>query len=181
MSKRRGRKRKNQTSIHLITTKKTREKDLGTPELQKKRSALAKSGNPEDTTDALSLLCGRGHISEDQRRAGTIFTIAYYHTFGKPFARSGCYGDLLREYFPQTAASPELTDYDARMTELYKRADDDLRQAGRRIRDVTKNVAVFDRLPGWLTRDRLRSSDEEDRLCLLAGLDVLVLTIGIST
>ena len=175
MGKHRGRKRNNQISINLTTSKRNREKDLGTPELQAKRLALAKSGNPEDTTDALSMLYSLGHINDNQRRAGTLFTIAFYYTFGKPFARCSRYGDISFDCFGQPGAANEETgEYDERMNEFYKKADNELRLAGRRVRDVTKNVTVYDKLPGWFQRGHWRPAGEEGCLCLIAGLDVLV-------
>ena len=180
MTRRTGRKRKNQISKKLTTGRERKEKDLGTPELQAKRNALAVSGRVEDTTDSLSLLCARGFISEDQKRAGVLFMIVYYGTFGKPFPRSTRYDDLIKETLGFSLVDHSVeSDRNVRMSEAYKRADDMLRVAGRRVCEATKNVAVYDRYPAWARREPPRLSEQRDSECVIKGLDILCEAFGV--
>ncbi len=142
--------------------------DRGTPEQQVRRAALVGDAKSELASYPLGVLLARQIISQDQHNAGCDYARLYRLVIGR--TSSGSTG------------GSEATDEDV---ERAQSQFDVLRKAlvaaGRRQQDAVVNVAVFERLPGWLVRARtgvVRPSDGREAEALLMGLTALLNAFG---
>ena len=142
--------------------------DRGTPEQQVKRFALVGAAQSELASYPLGILLARQIISQDQHNAGCDYARLYRLVIGRTSSNS--------------TGGSEATDEDV---ERAQNQFDVLRKAlvaaGRRQQDAVANVAVFERLPGWLVRacrGVVRPSDGRGAEALLMGLTALLNAFG---
>jgi hypothetical protein len=152
-------------------------RDWGTDELAERRHILTGAGDPTLSESSLGILRARGHIAEEQMDAGFRLAVLRWNIFGKGTPDAVQWQD----YLPGAVLSAPDEERDARLWEAYKSADDALRAAGSGIRRETQNVAAYGRVPSWLYRSNVRTSDSKARQHLLDGLAVLVDHWGMKT
>ena len=139
--------------------------DRGTPEQQARRQALIGSAAPHLAEYPLGVLLARGLISAEQHDAGCHYAYLAGRVLGrtKPY-RADAAGSGGAELTEAALASVERR---------WLQAVRMLFDAGRRAKDAVDNVAIFERLPGWLAREQPRPGDAAEQQALVAGLESL--------
>jgi hypothetical protein len=153
---------------------------MGTPELQHRRAALI--GTTADTkrkpdqtmtTNPLDLLRTTNVITADQHSAGWRYAMLYAQVHGR-------YRDAGVE--PEGHGEP-AEESAAKVAREYRQCADALAKAGRRVKDVTDNVAVYQRFSAvpWLgvasRNPGRRTAADRDREALMTGLQLLADTL----
>jgi hypothetical protein len=174
-SRRRGRPRKEQKPNMA-------QPDLGTPQAQARRAALAAGADPVLAEHPLGLLLARGLIVQEQHAAAVTYGWLYGRVVGRPAGScTALYRRLAGEAAP--AGWEPSENAEAALQERFRRGKNRLLAAGRRVCDATENLLVFGRTPRFLDTARRRGAaarraDGAEREAVLAGLAVLAACYG---
>jgi hypothetical protein len=169
--RRRGRPRQDRPSV-----------DLGTPEQQARRAALANGADPAMSEYPLGLMLARRLISPEQHEAGCRYGHLYGRVIGKgDLSCAAIYARLAAEV--STGALDIDEAREAREQAMFRLGKNRLLAAGRRVCDATENIVVFGRAARFLeVHDRrgaaARRADAAGLTAVLAGLDALVACYG---
>jgi hypothetical protein len=146
-------------------TKRTPEIDLGTPEARAHKVALVGPADPALAEYPLGVLLARGILTPEQHDAGCH----YAYLAGRVLGRTKPYRADLGGGGGEELGEGALAAVERRWHEAVRA----LLDAGRRAKDAVDNVAIFERLPGWLVRSQPRLGDDRERLALVHGLEAL--------
>lgn len=123
--------------------KQSRERDYGTPELIAKRAVIAQ-GDPTLSTNPLDALLSRGVLSTEAHTAAVHFRSCRQIVFGSPHPQA----------IDLNQISGTTADYDEQRAEIeYLEACACLKKVSRRLFDIIQNIVIYERFPGWLTRN----------------------------
>lgn len=139
--------------------------DRGTPEAQARRKELVGNGDPALGAYPLGILFCRGIITAPQHDAGCHYAYLCGRVLGRTKPVS-----LAERPAPAEISDRALADISLR----WREAVAVLFSVGRRSKDAVDNVAVYERIPGWLWRDRPRDGDAREAAALVDGLSALV-------
>ncbi len=140
-----------------------------TPEVAARRRALARDGDQMLTSNPLDLLKSRGLVSPTQADAGRVFGWMRRQIYGA--VEVGALDmDRIRGAAVEGA---ERAGLEAR----YGAAREALQARGRRVVDVTENVAIYQRWPGVLAKSRIAERDRRELALLREGLEILDLAL----
>lgn len=156
--------------------------DLGTPQIQARRAALAGGADPVLAEHPLGLLLARGLIAQEQHAAAVTYAWLYGRVVGRP---SGSCAALYRRLAGEAAPAgwEPSEEGEAALQERFRRGKNRLLAAGRRVCDATENLVVFARVPRFLDTSGQRGAgarraDAAEREAVLAGLAVLAACYG---
>jgi hypothetical protein len=141
--------------------------DLGTPEAQLKRAALAQGADPVAAAHPLDLLLARGLIDASLHRAGFRYAGLYRRVIGRTDVSYGrLYEGLSGEGGRSRHDSGDDSDLAAAQLS-FRQAQAALRAVGPVVAGITERLAVFGAWPDWLavaSRPMARSQRELDLL-----------------
>nr|WP_298688806.1 hypothetical protein [uncultured Dongia sp.] len=126
------------------------ESDLGTPEAQLKRAALAQGLDPVAAAHPLDLLLARGLIDASMHRAGFRYAGLYRRVIGRTDVS---YGRLYEGLSGETGRTlnGNSDDGDLAAAQLsFRQAQAALRAEGPVVAGITERLAVFGAWPDWL-------------------------------
>ena len=144
--------------------------DLGTPEAQLKRAALAQGADPVAAAHPLDLLLARGLIDASQHRAGFRYAGLYRRVIGRTDVS---YGRLYESLSGETGRTHDgnSDDGDLATAQLsFRQAQAGLRAEGPVVAGITERLAVFGAWPDWLTVARPMARTQRELDLLRRGL-----------
>ena len=137
--------------------------DLGTPEAQLKRAALAQGSDPLAAAHPLDLLLARGLIDGAMHRAGFRYAALYRQIIGRTEVSYGRLYDGLSGEGRASGGAGDVPDLADRQRS-FRQAQAQLRAEGPVVAGITERVAVFGAWPDWLQRNVTISHRELDLL-----------------
>jgi hypothetical protein len=153
--------------------------DLGTPELQARREALARGGDPALAEHALGIMLARALISTEQYEAGCYYAALYARAVERPNLSVAA---LYRRLLGESGRGRDIEEADLEKTQmLYRKGKNSLIAAGRGIAAATENIAVFGRPSRFLFGPRnaaSRRADAGELEAVREGLGLLVACYG---
>ena len=120
--------------------------DRGTPEAQRKRRELVGSGNPSLAAYPLGVLLARGQISQAQHDAGCRYAWLRGRALGSTTTRG-----MFKLIFPSGPIPDTTQAVQASVEYRWREASEALLQVSRLAKEAVDHVAVYQRLPRWLS------------------------------
>lgn len=161
-----------------------KKKDLGTPELIRKRmvavqGAIEGRQDPAFSATALGILFAHNVICREQMDVGFHFAkLRRQVGFSPPHARIARYEELMDGHISSYSYSCVIDEEaDERRSRTYDGLCLALQAAGNKARYEVVRVAVENKLPGWFKRQQgmiIRRSDQRGEDALKQGLNALM-------